>query len=296
LQSIETGLDGPPFTFAVALMVHLDNRRGEDTYVVSDEEKKHFEEHGYVHLRGLLSSAELDEIDAVYDRFLRREIDVPGKDYCDMAGDYGRDPNDFSIINVMLPRRYFTAWQGNVFERRAANVGYQLCGDGMKLDYDQLLAKQPRKADAVFAWHQDLAYWPTTPDPRTATLWLALDDSTVENGCMRFVPATSHEPHLRPHMPQFGDRGTSHALGTELQPDDVVVPVPISRGDVTVHNERVMHGSGGNSTDGYRRAYVLAFRSEETVKLERRAGFTHSHNDDKTVIEKVGYQDIEPSR
>jgi phytanoyl-CoA hydroxylase len=276
-------------------MVHSDNRRGKDTYVVSDEEKKHFEEHGYVHLRGLLSSEELDEIGSVYERFLRRDIDVPGKDYCDMAGDYGRDPKDFSIINVMLPRRYFPTWQGNVFEHRAANVAYQLCGDGMQLDYDQLLAKQPRKADAVFAWHQDLAYWPTTPDPRTATLWLALDDSTVENGCMRFVPATNREPHLRPHVPQFGDRGTSHALGTEVQPGDVVVPVPISRGDVTVHNERVMHGSGGNSTDGYRRAYVLAFRSEETVKLERRAGFTHSHNDDNAIIEKVGYQEIEPS-
>lgn len=259
-----------------------------DRYLVSDAERQHFARHGYVHLHGLLTDAEVAELEVVYDRFLRREIVVDGKDYCDMAGDYGREPDDFSIINVMLPRRYHPAWQGNVLERRAASVAEQLCGPGMTIDYDQLLAKQPYKEDAVFAWHQDMAYWPDTPDTRTATIWLAIDDSTIANGCMRFVPATAHEPTLRPHVPQFGDRGESHALGTDLRADDVVVPVPIRRGDVTVHNERVMHGSGGNSTGGFRRAYVVAFRAQETVATERELGFTHSHNDDAVVLDTVG--------
>jgi hypothetical protein len=258
-----------------------------DRYVVSEAERAHFHARGYVHLRGLLTEHEVAELDPVYDRFLRREIEVPGRDYCDMAGDYGRHPDDFSIVNVMLPRRYYPQWQGNVFERRASSVATQLCGPGMVLDYDQLLAKRPRRDDAVFAWHQDMAYWPTTPDTRTATLWLALDDSTLENGCMRFVPATLTEPELRPHVPLYGDRGTSHALGTELRATDEVVAVPIRRGDVTVHNERVMHGSGGNSTDGHRRAYVLAFRAEDTVRTERGLGFTHSHNDRDEVLNSV---------
>jgi phytanoyl-CoA hydroxylase len=213
-----------------------------DRYTVSDDELRHFREHGYVHLRGVLTDGEVAELEEVYDRFLRREIEVAGKDYCDMAGDYGRSPEDFSIINVMLPRRYHPAWQGNVYERRAASIAQQLCGDGMTIDYDQLLAKQPHKRDAVFAWHQDMAYWPDTPD----------------------------------------------ALGTDLLPDDVVVTVPIERGDVTVHNERVMHGSGGNTTDGFRRAYVIAFRPVETVEIERSLGFTHSHNDDHEVLDTVG--------
>lgn len=259
-----------------------------DTYLVNDAERARFVEDGYVHLRNLLTDDEVAELEVVYDRFLRREIEVPGKDYCDMAGDYGRRPEDFSIINVMVPRRYHPAWQGNVFERRAASVASQLCGDGMVIDYDQLLAKQPYKDDAVFAWHQDMAYWPDTPDTRTATLWLAIDDSTVENGCMRFVPSTNREPALRPHVSQFGDRGESHALGTDLLPTDRSIDVPIRRGDVTVHNERVMHGSGGNSTGGFRRAYVIAFRSQDTVETERELGFTHSHNDGNDVLDSVG--------
>lgn len=268
----------------------MNHRISGDHYHVSEAEKQHFIEQGYVHLRGLLTEDEVDELEAVYDRFLRREIDVPGKDYCDMAGDYGRAPEDFSIINVMLPRRYYPDWKDNIFERRAASVAQQLHGDGMVIDYDQLLAKQPHKDDAVFAWHQDMAYWPDTPDTRTATLWLGIDDSTVENGCMRFVPSTIHEAELRPHEPQFGDRGDSHALGTTLLDTDEPVTVPINRGDVTVHNERVMHGSGGNSTAGYRRAYILAFRPEATVAIERDLGFTHSHNDEDEVLDQVGVE------
>lgn len=259
-----------------------------DEYLVTAEEIERFHHDGYVHLRGLLTQDEVAELSDVYDQFLRREIDVPGKDYCDMAGDYGRNPEDYSIINVMLPRRYYPEWVGNVFERRGASVARQLQGDRMVIDYDQLLAKQPHKDDAVFAWHQDMAYWPDTPDTNTATLWLAVDESTEQNGCMRFVPATNHEDSLRPHEPQFGGRGESHALGTTLLDHDQVVTVPIARGDVTVHNERVMHGSGGNFTDGFRRAYILAFRRDETVKIERELGFTHSHNDSPKVLNDVG--------
>jgi len=46
-----------------------------------------------------------------------------------------------------------------------------------------------------------------------------------------------------------------------------------------VHDQRVVHGSGPNSSPGWRRAYVLAFRTAEMVREERRLGFSHSHND-----------------
>ncbi len=265
-------------------------------YEIDDADRAAFAEAGFVHLPGVLTDDEVAGLEVVYDRFLRREIDVPGKDYCDMAGDYGRAPEDYSIINVMVPRRYYPDWQGNVFERRTADIAAQLCGEGMTIDYDQLLAKQPFKDDAVFAWHQDMAYWPDTPDRRTATFWLAVDESTVENGCMRFVPATNHEAALRPHRPVFGGRGTSHALGTELVEGDDVVEMPIRRGDCTVHNERVVHGSGGNTTAGFRRAYVVAYRATETVRIERELGFTHSLNDAGDVLASVGVagQTVDP--
>lgn len=271
--------------------MNTEDRRCGDRYVVLPEDRRRFAVDGFVHLPGVLSEAELREIEVVYDRFLRREIVVPGKDYCDMAGDYGRKPEDFSIVNVMLPRRYLPEWKDNVYERRCASIAAELSGPGMTIDYDQLLAKRPLKADAVFAWHQDMAYWVETRDTRTATCWLAVDDSTVENGCMRFVRGSHREPTLRPHRPVRGDRGESHALVCDVdEAKDDVVYVPIRRGDITVHNERVAHGSGPNRSSGWRRAYIVAFRSTATVEEERRRGFTHSHNDAKDVLDSVGIE------
>lgn len=268
-----------------------DERRDGPRYRVCAEEKERFRRDGYVHLRGVLSDEELAGIAAVYERFLRREIPVAGKDLCDMSGDYARPFERYSIVNVMLPRRYHPAWQGNLYEQRAASIAEQLHGPDMTLDYDQLLAKRPFQTDAVFEWHQDQAYWPVFPDPRTATVWLAVDDSTLANGCLRFVPGSNHGP-IRPHRPLKGDRGDSHTLLTDVDPaHDEIRPVPIRRGDVTVHNERVLHGSGGNSTAGWRRAYIVAFRAAATVAEERRLGFTHSHNDEQAVLERVGFAD-----
>lgn len=266
------------------------DRRDGPRYRVTEEERARFREHGYVHLRGVLSEAELREIEEVYQRFLRKEIPVLGKDFCDMSGDYAKPIEEFSIVNVMLPRRYHPAWQGNVYERRVHDIAEQLCGPDMAIDYDQLLAKPPNKPGAIFAWHQDLAYWPVTPDPRTATAWLALDDSTVENGCMRFVPGSHKEPALRPHHPLHGDREKSHTLVAEVdERRDRVVCAEIRRGDCTVHDERVIHGSGGNTSSRWRRAYIVACRARSTVEWERSHGFTHSHNDDPEVLRRTGY-------
>jgi hypothetical protein len=266
-------------------------RREGDRYRVTRDEIERFRRDGYVHLRGVLDAAEVAELAAVYERFLRGEIPVPGRDFCDMSGDYGRNPEHYAIINVMLPRRYYPAWQGNVYERRAASIAAQLCGPDMVIDYDQLLAKRPRRDDAVFGWHQDQAYWIETADPRTATCWLAIDDSTIDNGCVRFVPGSHREPKLRPHRPLHEDRERSHTLVTDVdERRDTVRPTPIASGDITVHNERVVHGSGGNRTDGWRRAYIVAFRARATVEEERRRGFTHSHNDGKDVLGSVGIE------
>jgi ectoine hydroxylase-related dioxygenase (phytanoyl-CoA dioxygenase family) len=263
-------------------------RRQGGSYLVTDEDRAAFQRDGYVHLRGVMSPEEMAEISAVYDRFLRREIDVPGKDFNDMTtGEHGSDPSGYAIVNVMLPRRYHPDWQGNLYEQRAASIAEQLCGEGMVVDFDQLLAKQPGRDDAVFGWHQDQAYWIDTDDRRTATCWLAVDDSTLDNGCLQFLPGSHHEP-VRPHRPLHGDRSESHTLVTDLRPGDLMRAVPITRGDITVHGEGILHGSGGNtSAESWRRAYIVALRSLDTVAEERRRGFTHSHNDDVEVLDTV---------
>lgn len=255
--------------------------RAGDAYILSPGEIQQFHHDGYVTLHGVMTEEELTRIEPDFDRFMRGEVPGMGRDFCDMSGPYGRKFEEFSLVNAVLPRKYRPHLQGNLFERRAASIARQLIGQSATLDYDQFLAKRPAKPDAVFSWHQDLGYWPTgTPEPHTATCSLALDDADGENGCLRVVPG-SHKSELRPHRPLHGaGRDDSHVLSIALSDDDRIVDLPLRRGDITVHDELIIHGSGGNHSEHrWRRTYIAAFRSKACVDFERSIGFTHSHND-----------------
>lgn len=89
---------------------------------------------------------------------------------------------------------------------------------------------------------------------------------------------------LRPHRPVFvGTRSDGgHAFTADVSADDeaIIQLAPADLGSVTIHDEYMVHGSGGNACpDRQRRTYVVAYRDSEIVQAERKIGFTHSHND-----------------
>ena len=148
----------------------ISGRAGKE-YKITDEQRTEFRERGYTILRGFLSEDELTLFDEVYARFMDREIHVPDRDFCDMSKSFDTAFENF-IVNCMLACVPLPL-QGNLYEVLAESVAAQLYPDTeMRLDYDQLLNKRPGKEDAVFAMHQDMAYWPprdVTPDTRTVT-------------------------------------------------------------------------------------------------------------------------------
>jgi len=256
---------------------------GQD-YRLRPEQVERFEREGYLVLEQFLREEELLPLEVIYDRFRSGAVAGMGRDLCDMSGPYSRPFEDYNMVNCVLPRVYEPSLAGNIYELRSASVARQLIGLDATLDYDQHLSKKPGREGAVFAWHQDLGYWPTgTPDTRTTTCSLALDDATLENGCLHVVPGSHREAALRPHVPvlrsEAGGREETHALSVKLGAADTLVPLPVRRGDVTVHNELIVHGSRGNASESWRRTYIVAHRSRATVAYERSIGFTHSHND-----------------
>lgn len=129
-----------------------------------------------------------------------------------------------------------------------------------------------------------MAYWPGPlalgiDHTDTCTFSLAIDDSNEANGCLRYIPGSGKEKKVREHRPLFGDREKGHALTVDLAEDDKIQLAPAGRGSVTIHDEYVVHGSGGNNSSTQRRTYVVAYRSRDIVQAERGIGFTHSHND-----------------
>ena len=120
----------------------------------------------------------------------------------------------------------------------------------------------------IFFFYSDMGYWPGpkalgVDETRTCTFSLAVDDSTEENGCLRYVPGSGLSRKLRQHSPLSGSRDEGHALTIDVNESkgDVIKLAECKRGSVTVHDEFVVHGSGGNtSKDKQRRTYVLAYR------------------------------------
>mmetsp|Transcript_1721 Transcript_1721/g.2361 ORF Transcript_1721/g.2361 Transcript_1721/m.2361 type:complete len:314 (+) Transcript_1721:139-1080(+) len=262
-------------------------RISDDEFILTEEQMQNFFRNGLVTIPNVLTNEEILFMEEAFERFMNGTIKVPDKDLCDMSKPFGTPRESWSIVNAMLPTKYDPSLQDNVYERLTESMVRQLFpSKDMTKDYDQLLNKLPGKSDAVFAWHQDMAYWPGVAalgveGTETATFSLAIDDSTEENGCLRYVVGSQASKTLRPHVPLSGSRDEGHALTIELGPDDVVELAPASRGSLTIHDEYVVHGSGGNqSPNRQRRTYVLAYRAGDIVKAERNIGFTHSHNDD----------------
>lgn len=250
------------------------------THMLTEDQISHFRSKGYVHIPNVLTEDEVRSIEVFYDRFMRNEVAGMGRDFCDMSGPYDREFGDFALVNAMLPRVYVPELQGNAFEEISQSIAAQLIGDDILLDYDQFLAKKPNRPGAQFAWHQDQGYWPVgTPDTRTATCSLAIDDSLLSNGCIRFIPDSGSEKKLRLHRSAQSTRDEGHTLVVDVDDSEPVEHVEVKRGGITVHDEWVVHGSGGNPSDHWRRTYVIAYRSRATVEHERAMGFTHSHND-----------------
>ena len=103
-------------------------------------------------IENVLTEDEVAELQAIFDRFVSGEIQVPGKDFCDMSKPFGIPYSEWSIVNCMLPTKYYPPMRRNIYERLTNSIAQQLFPESdMMKDYDQLLNKRPGKSDAVFA-------------------------------------------------------------------------------------------------------------------------------------------------
>lgn len=266
------------------------HRRKGNQYLITEKEIEQYHELGYIVLNEVLTEEEMQTIDPWFDHFIEgKEMEKMGRDFCDMSQPYGTPMEEFQLVNAMLPSKYRPELAHNIYFKIAQNMVDQLYTNGKaEMDYEQFLAKKPSKTGAEFAMHQDLGYWPKTKKTWTATFSLALSDSDLVNGCLQVIPGTNKEPELRKHMPKpFNgnldtdkvSRDESHTLIIDEKADDKISYLPVKRGSITIHDERIIHGSGGNTSKAWRKTYVMAFRDVDAIKEERAIGFTHSHND-----------------
>ncbi|MEZ5729382.1 MAG: phytanoyl-CoA dioxygenase family protein [Burkholderiaceae bacterium] len=138
----------------------------------------------------------------------------------------------------------------------------QLVGPDVILWGSQMFCKPPGVGKIV-PWHQDGKYWPLQP-LATVTLRIAIDGSTPENGCMRFIPGSHLRAELRAHEVVKHD---DYALGQEMPDVDesVARDVVLEPGQISLHDVYTVHGSAANRSSKRRADYAIRYMPATTL-------------------------------
>jgi ectoine hydroxylase-related dioxygenase (phytanoyl-CoA dioxygenase family) len=137
-------------------------------------------------------------------------------------------------------------------------IASQLLGNkAVRFWHDQIFWKPPKQGGVV-AWHQDYSYWTRTIPIGHLTCWCALDDTTMDNGCLQYIPG-SHKWGLLPKPVIAGDlQGIRQYLSEDQrQQFDQPVYAPVAAGEAVFHHSLTLHGSGANRSTRPRRAFVI---------------------------------------
>jgi ectoine hydroxylase-related dioxygenase (phytanoyl-CoA dioxygenase family) len=141
---------------------------------------------------------------------------------------------------------------------RFAIAASQLLGNKpVRFWHDQLFYKPPKKGGVV-AWHQDYSYWTRTKPIAHLTCWCALDDATIENGCLQYIER-SHKWGLLPKPVIAGElHGIKNFLDNKQKKAfEKPAFTEVKAGEAIFHHPLTLHGSGENKSNQPRRAFVI---------------------------------------
>ena len=103
-------------------------------------------------------------------------------------------------------------------------------------------------------WHQDRAVGLEDADEtKMVTVWCAITDATVENGCLQVIPG-GHLEGMKPHCPKV-----QTAIADGKIDVGKAVPLPVKSGGVVIFHPLVPHGSLENTTNGFRWSFDIRF-------------------------------------
>ena len=134
----------------------------------------------------------------------------------------------------------------------------QLIGSDFALWNSSFFAK-PAQVGTRTPWHQDGEYWPIRP-LATCSVWIAVDPSTTENGCLRVIPGSHRRRELGRHSVNQAD---DLSLPLEIRPDEfdeqAATDIVLDAGRISLHDVFLIHGSEPNRSARARRGMTLRY-------------------------------------
>jgi len=218
---------------------------------LTEQQIEYYRENGFLVVEGFLDAGELEEwrrctAEAVEQRLASQELHNQ------------RNPEDYYARVFTQCLRLADTHEGMhrlLFDPHLGRVAATLAGiDGIRIWHDQALIKPPYGNPT--AWHLDVPYW-SFSSRDAISIWIALDDATLANGCMYYIPG-SHK------TARFENSGIGQNLAdlfkiypAWMEIDPVACSCPA--GSAVFHNGLTAHGAGANMTRHARRAMTCGY-------------------------------------
>jgi phytanoyl-CoA hydroxylase len=213
----------------------------------TDEHVAAYRADGFVLIEGFLDADELARWRTVTDEAVAERLAVAGE----QGDEYYR--------RVFLQLQKLAETHAGVAEltrdARLGEIVARLAGiDGVRVWHDQALIKPPFGNPT--AWHLDNPFW-SFFSRDAISIWIALDDATIVNGCLWYLPGTHRSARfeLTEIGPNFGALFDAYPEWLGIEP----VATPCAAGGAVFHNGLVAHAAGVNLTQRPRRAMTCAY-------------------------------------
>jgi non-heme Fe2+,alpha-ketoglutarate-dependent halogenase len=212
----------------------------EHTAALTREQIAAFNRDGYLAGIRIFDEQEIRGIRHYFDQLLEKTLAAGGDSYSISTAHlrYGRvydiltHPRIVALIKDLLGENVI-AWGSHFF--------CKMPGDGKRV-----------------SWHQDSSYWPLTPS-MAVTAWLAIDDASVENACMRYIPGSHHHGHLTYALSENDEANVLNQTVAGAEKFGRPVDVELKAGEISIHSDLLLHGSEANQSNKRRCGLTLRY-------------------------------------
>lgn len=234
---------------------------------LGDADLEFFATQGYLAMDGLLTPAEIESSTAALSDLAHRRTVWDKRVWSQEEPYYAQGGQDERTDDPELRLRklaYFVQIEPRL-DAIARHAGLlravaQLIGPGARMIQDMALLKPPFRGSEK-PWHQDTAYFDWTPLGGILGTWIALDEATVENGCMQVIPGS----HLEGPMPHFHVRDCQ--IADQRVRAERAVAIPLKPGGVLFFSGLLHHGTPPNTTAARRRALQYHYAAANCERM-----------------------------
>jgi len=223
---------------------------------------KFYNENGFLVLENALTPEEIAEI-------IRDAAKICRGDYGEFNGVMPARPGDTDeevlkrYLCIHFPDKSSPVMAKSICHPSQVEVLTKVIGPNVKCMQSMLFVKASGKPGQ--AWHQDEFFIPTR-DRSLCGGWMALDDATVENGCIWVIPGSHKQGVIWPSRRHDDRRFDCTGEAVFPYADSDAIPVEVKAGSIVFFNGYLLHRSlPNNAKGGYRRALVNHYMSAESL-------------------------------